>query len=109
MTENRIVIDPDCRDGKHDACIGRAWDEEADEWVPCGCMHHLQFQFAPHLPVALVPLGGTITLGGEPWTIAAVAPGHVLIAEGAGRTVEDDDPTTSRWLSWAELNAAMRA
>lgn len=33
-------IDPDCRAGKHDACLGQAWDEEADEQVPCGCPCH---------------------------------------------------------------------
>lgn len=33
-------LDPDCRAGKHAACLGRAWDEEADEQVPCGCPCH---------------------------------------------------------------------
>mgnify|MGYP001600385711 CR=1 FL=1 len=28
---------PDCRAGKHDACIGRAWSEATDEEVECPC------------------------------------------------------------------------
>lgn len=30
-------ISPDCRAGKHRACSGTAFDERADEVVPCGC------------------------------------------------------------------------
>lgn len=106
-TENRIVIDPDCRDGKHDACIGRTWDDETDEWVTCGCMHHLDFEFAPHLPVALVPLGGTITLEGATWTVAAVAPRGVRVMEGVQNVFEPHD-FSDQWMTWAELAEAMK-
>jgi len=33
-------IDPDCRRGKHAACSGRAWDEDADALVLCECSCH---------------------------------------------------------------------
>lgn len=33
-------LDPDCRAGKHAACLGQAWDEAADRMVPCGCTCH---------------------------------------------------------------------
>lgn len=28
---------PDCRDGKHGACIGRSWSDELDAEVDCPC------------------------------------------------------------------------
>lgn len=31
---------PDCRDGKHAACRGGAWDFEVDEPVACSCDCH---------------------------------------------------------------------
>ncbi|HWU30209.1 MAG TPA: hypothetical protein VN041_14090 [Microbacterium sp.] len=34
------TLGPDCRDGKHDACDGRALDEATDEIVDCACPHH---------------------------------------------------------------------
>lgn len=33
-------MNPDCRDGKHDACNGDAWDNEADMPIWCGCWCH---------------------------------------------------------------------
>ena len=34
------TLGPDCRDGKHDACDGRALDVATDEIVDCACPHH---------------------------------------------------------------------
>lgn len=34
------AIDPDCRDGKHRACIGIAWDDNFDHIVDCECPCH---------------------------------------------------------------------
>lgn len=31
------TICPDCRQGKHDACVGTAWDNEMDEPAVCWC------------------------------------------------------------------------
>lgn len=33
-------MNPDCRDGKHDACNGDGWDHDTDEPVPCPCDCH---------------------------------------------------------------------
>lgn len=33
-------ISPDCRDGKHAACIGDAWDDVVDEPTDCTCECH---------------------------------------------------------------------
>lgn len=33
-------IGPDCRDGKHPACDGRAWNNETDQPADCGCTCH---------------------------------------------------------------------
>lgn len=33
-------LDPDCRDGKHRACAGGAWDDDADALVSCECPCH---------------------------------------------------------------------
>lgn len=30
-------ISPDCRDGKHRACVGDAWDDDADALTACAC------------------------------------------------------------------------
>lgn len=35
-----ILIEPDCRDGKHRNCSGDAWDTEADAYVDCPCECH---------------------------------------------------------------------
>lgn len=35
-----ILIGPDCRDGKHTACDGRAWNNETDQPADCGCTCH---------------------------------------------------------------------
>lgn len=32
-----ILMNPDCLDGKHRACSGDGWCEEADHAVPCPC------------------------------------------------------------------------
>lgn len=38
-----VHISPDCRFGnKHAACIGRAWDDDADREVQCDCACHLE-------------------------------------------------------------------
>jgi hypothetical protein len=34
---NDKPICPECRDGKHAACIGDAWDPKTDAIVPCIC------------------------------------------------------------------------
>jgi hypothetical protein len=28
---------PDCRDGKHKACVGSAWDNDEDQPAVCSC------------------------------------------------------------------------
>ncbi|ALY08750.1 hypothetical protein PQB77_gp63 [Arthrobacter phage Correa] len=33
-------MNPDCRDGKHQACSGDGWDLEKDEPCPCNCPCH---------------------------------------------------------------------
>lgn len=33
-------LNPDCREGKHRACTGDAWDNEADELCACECACH---------------------------------------------------------------------
>lgn len=30
-------ICPECAQGKHQNCVGQAWDDEADELTLCGC------------------------------------------------------------------------
>ena len=38
----RERVSPDCRDGKHRACVGDAWDVEADTPADCECdCHHI--------------------------------------------------------------------
>lgn len=34
------LTNPDCRDGKHRACAGDAWDYETDQRVWCRCKCH---------------------------------------------------------------------
>lgn len=34
------AMNPDCRDGKHRACSGTAWDDERDELGACPCSCH---------------------------------------------------------------------
>lgn len=35
---------PDCWAGKHEpACVGQAWDEDADEPTPCQCPCHGEY------------------------------------------------------------------
>lgn len=34
------VIDPDCRDGKHRACVGTAWSENEGRVIDCECRCH---------------------------------------------------------------------
>lgn len=34
-----MLICPDCRDEKHAACVGRAWDAIGDCEQPCECPH----------------------------------------------------------------------
>lgn len=38
--EVRSLTGPDCRDGKHPACDGRAWDNDVDALANCGCTCH---------------------------------------------------------------------
>lgn len=33
-------MNPDCRDGKHQACSGDGWDMEYDQDAPCTCRCH---------------------------------------------------------------------
>ena len=35
-------VNPDCEQGKHQACSGTAWDEEHDCLTGCGCSHHVE-------------------------------------------------------------------
>ena len=35
-----MSVNPDCRDGKHRACRGDAWDAEKDAPAECGCACH---------------------------------------------------------------------
>lgn len=35
-----MYTNPDCRDGKHRACAGDAWDTETDQRVWCRCTCH---------------------------------------------------------------------
>lgn len=28
---------PECREGKHQNCDGRAWDNAKDDYTPCNC------------------------------------------------------------------------
>lgn len=35
-----MLTNPDCRDGKHRACAGDAWDYETDQRVWCRCKCH---------------------------------------------------------------------
>lgn len=42
------AIDPDCRDGKHRACIGAAWDEMGDHIVDCECECHAEQEVGGH-------------------------------------------------------------
>ena len=32
-----MILCPDCAQGKHQACVGWAWDAAADREVPCPC------------------------------------------------------------------------
>ena len=41
-------MNPDCRDGKHRACSGTAWDDERDELVACPCSCHGEALAAAH-------------------------------------------------------------
>jgi hypothetical protein len=34
------AIDPDCRAGKHRACLGEAWDDVNDKPARCDCPCH---------------------------------------------------------------------
>lgn len=34
------IVSPDCRDGKHRACIGDAWNDARDEPDECDCICH---------------------------------------------------------------------
>ena len=38
---DQAPIDPDCRDGKHAACIGSTWDDNTDRTVDCTCQCHV--------------------------------------------------------------------
>jgi hypothetical protein len=40
VTRDLPRIGPDCRDGKHPACDGRAWGVEADTITDCECACH---------------------------------------------------------------------
>ncbi|MCR1983996.1 hypothetical protein NSA53_17330 [Cellulosimicrobium cellulans] len=33
-------MNPDCRDGKHRACAGDAWDLDTDQPTACSCTCH---------------------------------------------------------------------
>jgi hypothetical protein len=40
MSEQNILPDPDCRDGKHAACHGFGWDADQDAPAECPCACH---------------------------------------------------------------------
>ncbi len=35
-----MPLNPDCRDGKHTACAGDAWDYAEDDITRCACACH---------------------------------------------------------------------
>lgn len=35
-----VVLNPECRDGKHPNCDGRGWDPDTDEACECPCSCH---------------------------------------------------------------------
>ena len=35
-----VIVNPDCRDGKHDACNGDGWDTRLDAVTDCPCTCH---------------------------------------------------------------------
>lgn len=37
---NSVLLNPDCRAGKHDVCDGGGWDHVADEEAACPCPCH---------------------------------------------------------------------
>lgn len=45
-------MNPDCRDGKHRACAGDAWDEVADVATPCACPCHGEHDHVWHATIA---------------------------------------------------------
>lgn len=40
IDEPVICTSPDCREGKHHACDGKAWNFLDDQPAPCGCDCH---------------------------------------------------------------------
>lgn len=38
--EPGIVMNPDCRDGKHQACSGQGWDISVEKLIVCPCVCH---------------------------------------------------------------------
>ncbi|MEV4735537.1 MULTISPECIES: hypothetical protein [unclassified Microbacterium] len=50
-----VVLGADCRDGKHAACIGDAWDILRDEATPCTCpCHHVELSETERIHVAVL-------------------------------------------------------
>jgi len=47
-----VPVGPDCRDGKHDACDGRALDEHTDDVTACSCACHAAAARAARLSAA---------------------------------------------------------
>lgn len=45
-----LQVNPDCRDGKHDACAGDAWDLDADLPTTCKCWCHQDAAVAAKAP-----------------------------------------------------------
>jgi len=41
-----ILIDPDCRDGKHANCRGYGWDTDTDTPTSCPCSCHARKETA---------------------------------------------------------------
>lgn len=42
MNETNGPLNPDCRDGKHRACNGDAWDMAKDAPAECACTCHVE-------------------------------------------------------------------
>lgn len=48
-----IYVNPDCWNGKHRACAGDAWNEEADAPTSCECSCHLKPRWLEETPDGL--------------------------------------------------------
>ena len=40
LSKSDILMNPECRDGKHSNCDGMGFDLQTDNYVPCPCSCH---------------------------------------------------------------------